>query len=90
MHPNLILRLTNNEVNHLPDDFSDQKIILQPLLLSYKAVKQTNMIEKLWHLTTCDEIIESCTDAQGNNEFLQFINRIEEKFGLIELEKKTA
>lgn len=90
LHPNLILRLTNNEVNHLPDDFSDQKIILQPLLLPYKAVKQTNMIEKLWHLTTCDEIIESCTDAQGNNEFLQFINRIEEKFGLIELEKKTA
>ncbi|WP_180027735.1 AAA family ATPase [Acinetobacter sp. YH16032] len=90
LHPNLILRLTNNEVNHLPDDFSDQKIILQPLLLPFKTVKQTNMIEKLWHLTTCDEIIESCTDAQGNNEFLQFINRIEEKFGLIEPEKKTA
>lgn len=90
LHPNLILRVTKNEVNHSPDDFSDQKIILQPLLLPYRAVKQTNLIEKLWSHSTCDEIIESCTDQQGNNEFLQFINRIEEKFSLIEPEKKTA
>ncbi|MFV5403572.1 AAA family ATPase [Acinetobacter sp. 228] len=90
LHPNLILRVTKNEVNHSPDDFSDQKVILQPLLLPYKSVKQTNIIEKLWDLTTCDEIIQSCTDQQGNNEFLKFINQIEERFGLVELEKKTA
>lgn len=90
LHPSVILRVSNNCVNHSPDNYSDQKIILHSLLSPHIAVKKTNIIEKLWPHTTCEEIIESCTDHVGNNEFLQFINRIEERFGLIEPEKKTA
>ena len=90
LHPNVILRASKNNVHHTPDNFSDQKLILHPLLLPYKAVKQSNLIEKLWNLTTCDEITESCTDQEGKNEFLDFIKRIEERFGLIKPQKKTA
>ena len=90
LHPSVIFRVSNNRLSYTPDQFSDQKVLLTPLLSDYIAIKKSNLIEKLWGNSTCDEIIESCTDQQGNNEFLQFINRIEEKFGLIEQETKTA
>lgn len=90
LHPNVIFRVSNNRLNYTPDKFSDQKVLLTPLLSEYIAIKKSNLIEKLWGNSTCEEIIESCTDQQGNNEFLQFINQIEERFGLVELEKKTA
>lgn len=90
LHPNVILRVSNNRLSYTPDNFSDQKVLLTPLLSDFIAIKKSNLIEKLWGNSTCEEIIESCTDQQGNNEFLQFINQIEERFGLIELEKKTA
>lgn len=90
LHPNVIFRVSNNRLNYTPDKFSDQKVLLTPLLSEYIAIKKSNLIEKLWGNSTCEEIIESCTDQQGNNELLQFINQIEERFGLVELEKKTA
>ncbi|QIO09001.1 AAA family ATPase [Acinetobacter lanii] len=90
LHPNVILRVSNNRLSYTPDNFSDQKVILTPLLSDFIAIKKSNLIEKLWGNSTCEEIIESCTDQQGNNEFLQFIKRIEGKFGLTEPEKKTA
>ena len=90
LHPNVILRATNNSVIYVPDNFSDQKLSLHPQLLPHIAVKKTNLIEKLWGKTTFEEILESCTDSDGNNEFLGFINRVEERFGLISPKEKTA
>lgn len=90
LHSNVIFRVSNNRLNYIPDEFSDQKLLLTPLLFNYIAIKKSNLIEKLWGNSTCDEIVESCTDPQGNNEFLQFINRIEDRFGLIEPKQKTA
>lgn len=90
LHPNVILRETNNSVIYVPDSFSDQKLLLHPQLLPHIAVKKTNLIEKLWGKTTFEEILESCTDSDGNNEFLGFINRVEDRFGLISLKEKTA
>ncbi|WP_163082851.1 AAA family ATPase [Acinetobacter baumannii] len=90
LHKNVISRITNGEVVFSPNDYADQKVLLHTELIKYIAVKKTNLIEKLWHTTTCEEIIESCTDVDGNNEFLEFINRIETHFSLHEDSKKTA
>lgn len=90
IHPNVILRKTNNNVVFSPNDFDDQKIALHAKLIDYIAIKKTNLIEKLWDSTSFEEIIEICTDSEGNNEFLDFINRIEDSFNLNQSSRKTA
>lgn len=82
LHPNLVYRISNGELNYVVDPYEDQKEKLQPLILPYKTIKKSQLVEKLWSQMSSEEIIEVSNLENGGNEFINFIEKLEEKFNL--------
>ena len=55
---------------------------LQPLIAPYRSVRKTQLVEKLWSQMSSEEIIEVSNLENGENEFVNFINLLEETFNL--------
>ena len=82
LHPNLIKRISNGELDYVVDPYEDQKEKLQPLIAPYRSVRKTQLVEKLWSQMSSEEIIEVSNLENGENEFVNFINLLEETFNL--------
>ncbi|MDY6524840.1 AAA family ATPase [Acinetobacter faecalis] len=85
LHPNLIKRISNGELDYVVDPYEDQKEKLHPLIAPYKSVRKTQLVEKLWSQMSSEEVIEVSNLENGENEFVNFVNLLEEKFNLSSL-----
>lgn len=83
LHKNMIKRVSKGNLDYTVDPFEDQKKTLHPLILPYKSIKKTQLVEKLWPEMTSEEIIEVSNLNNGENEFIKFITLVENKFNLI-------
>ena len=67
------------------DPYEDQKEKLHTLIAPYKSVRKTQLVEKLWSQMSSEEVIEVSNLENGENEFVNFVNLLEEKFNLSSL-----